>query len=359
LFVAVLASQAAPTSVAVAQGTNDIRNFRVTFESENQLHLTVDYTYSGDHGDNVWIVAGALNNGQPSDWIVSIPVRVQKGSGQTTVKLTYGYNDPPPSFTTDQVRFGMLVGDKTSLPLKTFSSKTFDYAKTWSIQALAQGANDIRGFRVSNESVDNVKFIVDYTYSGEYGDNVWIGASPLSRGQESKLFAYGPGDVQKGSGQATVTLTYGTYDPPPSYATDQVEFMMYVGGEYAFLSKTFDYAKKWSFREFVVPNKGYLSITSTPSGAGVLIDGIERGVTPFNAHYLDFGTYYIKLVKDGYEAYEEKVTLSKDNPRETIRVTLVESGTVIPGIGEVNKMWLAVVPVALGVLGFLLKIMRD
>jgi len=51
-----------------------------------------------------------------------------------------------------------------------------------------------------------------------------------------------------------------------------------------------------------------LSITSTPSGARVDIDGVKLGVTPISSFYPS-GTYQIKLSKDGCEDYSEKITV--------------------------------------------------
>lgn len=56
-----------------------------------------------------------------------------------------------------------------------------------------------------------------------------------------------------------------------------------------------------------------ISITSDPSGALVFLNDEEIGRTPCEAAFLHYGTYDVRIVKDGYEPYmgpaEAKVPL--------------------------------------------------
>lgn len=113
--------------VETIQRPDDIRNFRVTRASNNELQFTVDYDYNTDHGNDVWVGAYVLRNGRELVWFGYRPARVNRGSGRATIGLTYAYNNPPASVTTDQVKVVMYVGGESA-----FYSKTFNYRKTWS-----------------------------------------------------------------------------------------------------------------------------------------------------------------------------------------------------------------------------------
>jgi hypothetical protein len=110
------------------QRTDSMQNFRVSSVSEKEIQFTVDYGYNTNHGSNVWVGAYVLRNGQQLRWFGYRPVRINQGNGRATIRLTYGYNSPPTSVTSDQVRVFMYVGGQSS-----FYSKTFDYRKVWSL----------------------------------------------------------------------------------------------------------------------------------------------------------------------------------------------------------------------------------
>lgn len=60
--------------------------------------------------------------------------------------------------------------------------------------------------------------------------------------------------------------------------------------------------------------KGVLSVSSIPSGADILLDGISRGVTPKTISGLEPGEYSFTLVKEGYAQYQRNVTISPGRP---------------------------------------------
>ncbi len=74
----------------------------------------------------------------------------------------------------------------------------------------------------------------------------------------------------------------------------------------------------------LTPKFGYLTVYSTPTNAGVYVDGDYVGKTPLKGYNLSTGTHTVKLVKDGYEDYVKTVTI---NPGETTKVeaTLTEA----------------------------------
>lgn len=63
---------------------------------------------------------------------------------------------------------------------------------------------------------------------------------------------------------------------------------------------------------------GFLSITSTPIGATILIDGKNKGLTPLFLNDITIGQHKVSVIKDGYEQWEEEVILSEG---QTMTVT--------------------------------------
>ena len=57
----------------------------------------------------------------------------------------------------------------------------------------------------------------------------------------------------------------------------------------------------------VIPTTGSISITTTPTGASVYLDGVYKGITPVTLHSVSAGTHTVKLTLSGYEDYEESV----------------------------------------------------
>ena len=59
----------------------------------------------------------------------------------------------------------------------------------------------------------------------------------------------------------------------------------------------------------LTPDFGYLTISSHPSGAVVIIDGNEVGNTPLEGYRLPVGQYKVVIQKEGYEAEDFVVTI--------------------------------------------------
>jgi serine/threonine protein kinase len=65
-------------------------------------------------------------------------------------------------------------------------------------------------------------------------------------------------------------------------------------------------------------DSGRLFVRSTPDGAGVVVDGKSRGVTPLDLGELAFGTYTIKVSHPGHDTRQRRVTLSKRRPARSV-----------------------------------------
>lgn len=66
-----------------------------------------------------------------------------------------------------------------------------------------------------------------------------------------------------------------------------------------------------------------LLIHSTPAGATVTIDGVQRGTTPVAVRGLELGTRRVGVSRPGYQAAERLVTLTAERPSRTLDVDLV------------------------------------
>lgn len=133
--------------------------------------------------------------------------------------------------------------------------------------AFAEG-NDITGYRVISEKSDELVLDVGYVYSGNFGNNVAIGAYMVNDGKESPYFAYGPGNVSRGAHRTRVSLSTNSR-APERFTTNQIKLTMYIGGSYQFLSEIFPHRKTWAKQEH----------SSTFQGTWRNADANTRGIT--------------------------------------------------------------------------------
>ena len=73
-------------------------------------------------------------------------------------------------------------------------------------------------------------------------------------------------------------------------------------------------------RQRVVPavESGRLLIRSTPAGAGVVVDGQSRGVTPLDLRELALGAHTIEVSHPNYETRQRRLTLNERRPARSI-----------------------------------------
>ena len=78
------------------------------------------------------------------------------------------------------------------------------------------------------------------------------------------------------------------------------------------------------------PDVGWLSITSTPSAADVMIDGQQEGITPLVGLDVTAGTAHtVQVTLDGYTAYSDSVTVG-NGEQAAIDATLNPLPTPVP-----------------------------
>ncbi len=74
--------------------------------------------------------------------------------------------------------------------------------------------------------------------------------------------------------------------------------------------------------------KGSLSISTSPTGASIYLDGLYKGLTPRNMTNMTSGNYTLKIVKSGYKDYSAIVNI-KSGKVTAVAVTLQSSFTPI------------------------------
>ena len=110
--------------------------------------------------------------------------------------------------------------------------------------------------------------------------------------------------------------------------TGSVNVQVSVGAEHRYRVESQDYIKEENSIFFaksekkiisveLVPNFGYITVKSEPSGAEVYIDDKKAGTTPYLARRISRGQHRVEVRKRGYEPYAEVVTI---NINETTRI---------------------------------------
>lgn len=73
------------------------------------------------------------------------------------------------------------------------------------------------------------------------------------------------------------------------------------------------------------PETGRVLVRSTPSGAGVTVDGVTRGVTPLAIRDLELGEHTLEVAAPGHDTRQQRVTLTAQRPSRSLDVTLRSS----------------------------------
>ncbi len=122
-----LTSTPTPTPV---KATTSIWNFQPVSVTYNTLLFKVDYYYDGSLGDNVWLGAKALEDGDDGlFWISYRPNKANLGAGSATIRLGYDANNPPPRADSLYINVIMYVGGEYP-----FYEKKFYYPKIWTTE---------------------------------------------------------------------------------------------------------------------------------------------------------------------------------------------------------------------------------
>jgi hypothetical protein len=82
------------------------------------------------------------------------------------------------------------------------------------------------------------------------------------------------------------------------------------------------------------PTTGRLVVRSTPTGAGVTVNGRWRGRTPLTLDALPLGPYVVRLVQPGYTSAPEDVTLDTSDPARTLSIAMKRDRATAPSAGR-------------------------
>jgi hypothetical protein len=91
-------------------------------------------------------------------------------------------------------------------------------------------------------------------------------------------------------------------------------------------------------RQTVTPavDAGRLLVRSTPAGAGVVVDGQSRGVTPLAVRDLAFGAHTIEVTHPGHDTRQRRVSLSERRPSRSLDFELRPTNDSAPAAAETN-----------------------
>jgi serine/threonine-protein kinase len=84
-----------------------------------------------------------------------------------------------------------------------------------------------------------------------------------------------------------------------------------------------------------LPTLGALRVESEPAGAGVRLNGKDRGRTPLQLADLPFGIYEVKVELKGYEAQARDVSLHAGSPLAEVKVALARPAAAPTGAADV------------------------
>ena len=80
----------------------------------------------------------------------------------------------------------------------------------------------------------------------------------------------------------------------------------------------------------LVPSTASITINSIPDKARVIINGEEKGTTPFIIDNVEPGDYQIEVIKDGYTTYSEGIVIAKgDSVKRDLALTKAETFLMI------------------------------
>ena len=77
---------------------------------------------------------------------------------------------------------------------------------------------------------------------------------------------------------------------------------------------------------------GWLLVRTTPPGATVVVDGVDRGQTPLSLDDLPYGTHRISISRAGYGSETREVSLSRDAGVASVGLELIEVGSATSAV---------------------------
>jgi len=155
-----------------------------------------------------------------------------------------------------------------------------------------------------------------------YVDGVYKGITPVTIPK-----------VSSGSHQLKVTKSgfqdYSTAVNIPAGKTASVPIMLKVGSSTTIPTTVPTTVPTTAPTQAPSGATGTLSVTSTPTGAMVYLDGIYKGITPVTIPKVSSGSHQLKVTKSGYQDYSTSISVPTGKTA-TIPVNLKAGSTINP-----------------------------
>ena len=122
------------------------------------------------------------------------------------------------------------------------------------------------------------------------------------------------------------TMTY----TPSSYLAYSTSYTVTIGTgakDLAGNSLQSTYSRQFSTAPPPTPTTGSLSVSSTPSGASIYLDGSYQGKTPKTIPDVSAGSHYIELKLDGYNPWSDRINVMTGST-SYISVQLIPTATI-------------------------------
>jgi len=87
----------------------------------------------------------------------------------------------------------------------------------------------------------------------------------------------------------------------------------------------------------ILPTTGSLSVTTTPAGAMIYIDGVQRGVSPATVPGLAPGSHTLLLKMNGYNDLPATVTITAGQTAEYTTDLSLSASTPLPALKATKK----------------------
>lgn len=154
--------------------------------------------------------------------------------------------------------------------------------------------NRIISHDVVHDEKDRLVIDVTYYYSGNKGDNAWLGGITFVNGGSTGFWNYKPFRMERGENTGRITIGINKKVAPEYHCTDSVLFKMYTKDSSPFFTNNIRYDKCWEARDSAaveglkreVSASGQVSLTYE-----ILDDTISSTITPVteNIEYRNIG----------------------------------------------------------------------
>lgn len=110
---------------------------------------------------------------------------------------------------------------------------------------LATSKNEIISYQISYDGPRTLGIDITYHYTGEQGDDAWLGAITTTHGQSTGYWSYRPFKMKRGTDTQRVVVNLNEKVAPKYHCTDGLVFSMYARDISTFHEAKVRYRKCW------------------------------------------------------------------------------------------------------------------